>query len=152
MPRQKTTTDDSILRLFSAVNIKSSTPVFIQIRNLVMFGIAAEHLRPSDQLPSVRELSEQLDVNPNTVAKSYRDLEIMRIVTTRRGMGVFVAPNGPKKCQSLCQEKVIRRTYEIIQEGIATGLTPVTIKQYVSESLKFETGPYVPTPPALLKK
>jgi len=52
-----------------------------------------------DQLPSVRELSERLNVNPNTVAKAYRDLELMGLVAPRRGVGVRVTelPITPEK-------------------------------------------------------
>ena len=60
--------------LLSSIDIHSSVAVYVQIENHIQFAIASGKLKHSDQLPSVRELSERLEVNPNTVAKAYRDL------------------------------------------------------------------------------
>ena len=76
--------------MLSSIDIHSSVAVYVQIENHVQFAISSGKLKPGDQLPSVRELSERLEVNPNTVAKAYRDLEVMGLLYTRRGMCVFV--------------------------------------------------------------
>ena len=63
--------------MLTNIDIHSSVAVYVQIENQVQFAIASGKLKAGDQLPSVRELSERLEVNPNTVAKAYRDLEVM---------------------------------------------------------------------------
>ena len=86
--------------MLEKVNIRSNVAVYLQIENHVQFAIASGELKPGDQLPSVRELSERLKINPNTVAKSYRDLEVMGYLYTRRGMGVFINKDIQKKNSS----------------------------------------------------
>ena len=56
--------------MLSSIDIHSSVAVYVQIENHVQFAISSGKLKPGDQLPSVRELSERLEVNPNTVAKA----------------------------------------------------------------------------------
>ena len=69
----------------------SDTPIYRQITDQVRLGAATGKLRVGDSLPSVRGLAEQLVINPNTVARAYRELESEGVVTCRRGAGVFVA-------------------------------------------------------------
>jgi GntR family transcriptional regulator len=72
------------------VNPYDGVPVYLQIIQLVRNGAALGTLRPGDQLPTVRELAVKLAVNPNTVAKAYRDLEREGMVETVSGKGTFV--------------------------------------------------------------
>ena len=77
--------------MFIQVDPKSSTPLYSQIKNAVRQQAAAGVLQPGDQLPRVRELAEQLRVNPNTVARAYRDLQDEGLLVARRGSGTFVS-------------------------------------------------------------
>ena len=72
------------------VNIKDDTPVYVQLQNQVLDYIALGILQKDDQLPSVRSLSKELGINPNTVAKAYANLEMQGHVYTIAGKGVFV--------------------------------------------------------------
>ncbi len=74
-----------------SIDPSNGVPIFLQIVQQVKYKIAAGALQEGDQLPSVRELAVSLRVNPNTVAKSYTELERNGIITTKRGMGCFVA-------------------------------------------------------------
>lgn len=69
-------------------------PIYLQILNQVKYLIASGRLAPGEQLPPVRRLAEQLVVNPNTVARAYRELETAGLIMTRRGAGVYVAEGG----------------------------------------------------------
>lgn len=69
-------------------------PIYLQIVNQIKYLVAAGRLTQDDQLPPVRKLAEQLIVNPNTVARAYRELETAGVITTRRGAGVFVSDAG----------------------------------------------------------
>ena|SRR5688572_18941065 len=69
-------------------------PIYLQIVNQVKYLVSSERLAPGEALPSVRKLAEQLVVNPNTVARAYRELEGERVLVTRRGAGVYVSDAG----------------------------------------------------------
>lgn len=68
----------------------SGVPFYRQIIDQVLLGIANETLQPGQQLPTVRQAAVDLSVNPNTVVRAYRELEIRGIVTTQQGTGTFV--------------------------------------------------------------
>ena len=136
--------------MLSSIDIHSSVAVYMQIENHVQFAIASGRLKPTDQLPSVRELSERLEVNPNTVAKAYRDLEVMGLLYTRRGMGVFVQKGIEGKCREECRKRIIGRLYEVIAEAKASGMPAEDVREVVEKSLAIDGSPYGPTPPAVV--
>src|ERR1700691_5612062 len=72
------------------VEYNSGIPVYRQIINQACAAVAAGTFKPGDQLPTIRALSEQLNVNPNTVAKAYRELELKSIIVSERGSGYFI--------------------------------------------------------------
>lgn len=78
------------------INYKSGKPAYLQIVEQVQAAVAGRTLRAGDQLPSIRELAEQLRINRNTVAKAYGELEHRGVSSTRHGLGVFIAevPGG----------------------------------------------------------
>ena len=76
------------------VSPHDGVPIYRQIINQVRLLVASGRLRPGDELPPIRTLAEDLLVNPNTVARAYRDLEAMGVVDTRRGAGTRVSDRG----------------------------------------------------------
>jgi GntR family transcriptional regulator len=72
------------------VNTSSRLPIYQQLGGQIREAIARGGLKPEDKLPSVRELSRELVVNPNTIARAYLELERAGFVVTRPGLGVFV--------------------------------------------------------------
>ncbi len=73
------------------LDLKSGVPFHRQIVDQIRYGIASERLLPGEQLPTVRDLAVQLQVNPNTVRKAYSELEILGILDTQQGTGTFVS-------------------------------------------------------------
>ena len=69
-------------------------PIYRQIVNQVKYLVAAERLKPGDEIPPIRRLAEELLINPNTVARAYRELESAGVVLSRRGSGTRVSGNG----------------------------------------------------------
>jgi GntR family transcriptional regulator len=69
---------------------RSGVPVYRQIIDQVTGGIAAGALAPGDQLPTVRQLAVDLSINPNTVIRAYRELEIRGVLETEQGTGTFI--------------------------------------------------------------
>lgn len=79
-------------------NPASGVPIYLQLMEQVKHGIETGALRPGEQLPGIRPLAEELVINPNTVAKAYRELEHEGIIELRHGAGAFISRNaGAKK-------------------------------------------------------
>jgi GntR family transcriptional regulator len=73
------------------LDLHSGVPIYRQIIDQVMGGIAAGSLEPGHQLPTVRQLAVDLSINPNTVVRAYRELEIRGILETQQGTGTFIS-------------------------------------------------------------
>jgi GntR family transcriptional regulator len=73
-----------------SVDLKSGVPIYRQIIDQVRSAIATGTLGPGDRLPTVRQLSVDLSVNPNTVSRAYNELELTGIVQTHMGSGTFI--------------------------------------------------------------
>jgi GntR family transcriptional regulator len=69
-------------------------PIYLQIVNQVKYLVAAGRLAPGEELPPIRVLAERLLINPNTVARAYRELEVAGVVTKRRAAGTYVSDTG----------------------------------------------------------
>ena len=136
--------------MIPSIDIHSSVAVYVQIENHVQFAIASGRLKPGDRLPSVRELSERLGVNPNTVAKAYRDLEVMGLVYTRRGMGVFINKDIGTKCGEDCRKRIIGRLFEVVAEAKAAGMSRKEVLTIVEASIAVDASPYGETPSSLI--
>jgi GntR family transcriptional regulator len=72
-------------------NPSSGVPIYLQLMEQVKHGIETGALRPGEQLPGIRPLAEELVINPNTVAKAYRELEHEGVIELRQGAGAFVS-------------------------------------------------------------
>ena len=78
-------------------NPSSGVPIYLQLMQQVRHAIETGALKPGEQLPSIRPLAEELVINPNTVAKAYRELEHEGVLELRQGAGAFVSNNAPTK-------------------------------------------------------
>jgi GntR family transcriptional regulator len=75
-------------------NPSTGVPIYVQLMEQIKHGVATGALRPGEQLPGIRPLAEELVINPNTVAKAYRELEHEGVIELRHGAGAFVATNA----------------------------------------------------------
>jgi GntR family transcriptional regulator len=73
------------------ISSHDGVPIYLQIVNQVKYLVAAGRLEPGEELPPIRTLAEQLLINPNTVARAYRELELAGVVTKRRTAGTYVS-------------------------------------------------------------
>lgn len=124
------------------VNIESPIAVYIQIENQVQFAIGSGRLKPGDALPSVREMSQRLNVNPNTITKAYRDLELLRLVHTRRGVGVTVSEGSPKLCGEAAIAMVKEHLTDAVAECTSAGLSAADIRKVMSKAISSKALPY----------
>jgi len=79
-----------------SIDPKSGVPLYRQIIESVKFAIARGALAPGERLPTVRQLAVDLQVNPNTVIRAYRELELGGVLDTQQGSGTFVAGERPE--------------------------------------------------------
>ena len=79
-----------------SIDQKSGVPLYRQIIESVKFSIARGDLAPGDRLPTVRQLAVDLEVNPNTVVRAYREMEIQGVLDTQQGSGTFVTNRTPE--------------------------------------------------------
>ena len=99
-------------------------PIYLQIVNQVKYLVAAGRLAPGEELPAIRVLAEQLVVNPNTVARAYRELEIAGVVSKRRTSGTYVSDAGSpltrRERRKILTERIDALLAEARQLGIPT--------------------------------
>lgn len=76
------------------ISPNDGVPIYLQIVNQVKYQVASGRLAPGVEMPPIRVLAEQLLVNPNTVARAYRELELAGVVTKRRTTGTYVSGAG----------------------------------------------------------
>lgn len=108
-------------------------PIYGRIADRIKFAIAGEVLRPGELAPSVRELSKQLVVNPNTVARAYRDLQAEGLLEPVRGTGLQVASGATERCRSSRVDFVRGRLRSAIEEARETGLPGAEIEAILRE-------------------
>ena len=91
----------------------SGIPVYRQIIHHVQAAVAAGRLAEGDQLPTIRALHEKLGVNPNTVAKAYRELQHLGVITAEQGSGCYVAPTAMAKATTLSSKQKRARLQDL---------------------------------------
>lgn len=105
------------------LDIRSGVPVYRQIIDQVMGGIAAGALAAGYQLPTVRQLAVDLSINPNTVLRAYRELEIRGILDTQQGTGTFISHQKVKRDDVERQRGLNQLAGEFIARAGAAGFT-----------------------------
>jgi GntR family transcriptional regulator len=91
----------------------SGIPVYRQIIHHVQAAVAAGRLAEGDQLPTIRALHEKLGINPNTVAKAYRELQHLGVITAEHGSGCYVAPTAVAKTPTLSSKQKQAKVQEL---------------------------------------
>jgi GntR family transcriptional regulator len=100
---------------------RTGVTTYLQLVHQVRHALRLGHLRPGDQLPTVREVVAKLAINPNTVLKAYRDLEREGLVTSRPGAGTFVREDvriGPRAGQAALRSGLARWMQRAREAGL----------------------------------
>src|SRR4051812_16411190 len=117
------------------LDLHSGVPVYRQIIDQVTGGIAAGAVARGDQLPTVRQLAVDLAINPNTVIRAYRELEIRGVLETQQGTGTFISH---RKVQHNDAEK-LRRLNQLVGEFVArAGSAGFTIGELMEQLQEFQ--------------
>ena len=105
------------------IDSKSGVPFYRQIIEQVKFAIARSDLEPGDRLPTVRQLAVDLSINPNTVIRAYRELEIEGVIETHQGSGTFVGNRRPEIDHLEKQRMLDQILTELLARASAYGLS-----------------------------
>lgn len=122
--------------MFFQIDPANGQPIYSQIVRQVKFAIAEQTLRPGQLLPSVRQLSTQLAVNPNTVARAFQDLQAEGVIETLRGRGVMVTKAAPASCRKQRKTLIGDRVSDAVAEAIGSGLSPDEVRDLVEKKLR----------------
>jgi GntR family transcriptional regulator len=115
------------------VEYNSGIPVYRQIINQTCTAVAGGRFKTGDQLPTIRALSERLRVNPNTVAKAYRELELKGIIVSERGSGSFIQappPAPPAREKKASLKKIYDR---LLAEAAGSGVTESELLTFIKQ-------------------
>jgi GntR family transcriptional regulator len=105
------------------LDLRTGVPVYRQIIDQVLGGIAAGAFKTGDQLPTVRQLAVDLSVNPNTVVRAYRELEIRGLLDTQQGTGTFIAARKVKQTDAERTRRLNQIVSELMARAGAEGFT-----------------------------
>jgi GntR family transcriptional regulator len=118
------------------IDSSSRTPICRQLNRQIREAVARGKLRPEERLPSVRELSRSLVVNPNTIARVYTDLEREGILNTRPGLGVFVAKSGSELSKKVRKERLQEAIDRFLTEAVHLDFTAEEVRTLMLEQIK----------------
>jgi GntR family transcriptional regulator len=106
------------------LDYESGVPVYRQIQDAVVNALARQQLDPDEPLPTIHQLARELNVNPNTVARAYRELEQAGHVVGMRGRGTFPVPATPAKTNSPARASELRKiAARALAECVRQGFT-----------------------------
>jgi GntR family transcriptional regulator len=122
--------------MYISVDPKSSVPVYVQLKQQLRLAVATGALQPGDQLPTLRELANQVLVNPNTIGRVYRELQAEGLFNARQGSGTFVSEDAPAAGAAEARAAVRDRLEEAARLGLSLRLDPSEISRLFDEALR----------------
>lgn len=105
------------------LDLHSGMPVYRQIMDQVRGGIASGALTSGDQLPTVRQLAVDLEINPNTVVRAYRELELGGLLETHQGTGTFISAQKMKRTDAQREKQLAQIVGDCVSRAGAAGFT-----------------------------
>jgi GntR family transcriptional regulator len=118
------------------VDTAARVPIYRQLMSQLREAVARGRLQPDVRLPSVRELSRTLVVNPNTVARVYTELEREGLLNTRPGLGVFVARPKAEFTKRVRKEKLQELLDQFLTGAVHLGFPSEEVLQCVAQRIK----------------
>ena len=115
------------------LDLKSGVPVYRQLIDQVLIGVASGVLTAGDQLPTVRQVAVDLSINPNTVVRAYKELEIRGVLTTQQGSGTFITSMKVKQDDVQRQKRLTAMLGEFVARAGAEGYTVEQIMERLGE-------------------
>jgi len=119
------------------IDSRSGVPIYLQIIEQVKRSVALGVLAPGEQLPTVKQLALDLTVNPNTVARAYRDLERAEVIETAPGRGSFVRGNGTAEtARAAASDLTAIAIDQAVREAKSIGLSGLQVRSHFHAALQ----------------
>jgi GntR family transcriptional regulator len=115
--------------MFLQIDAHNGLAVYDQIVRQIKFAVADGVLAAGELIPSVREMARELAINPNTVARAYRQLQDDGVLEAVRGTGLAVAGSARRQCQHERTKLIRSRLRTVLEEAVSSGLEPQEIEQ-----------------------
>lgn len=122
--------------LYLQIDPHSGIPVYRQVMDQVKYYVASGTLKVGSQLPSIRELSKTLSVNPTTVVKAYTELQHEGVIEMKQGKGAFVAEVEEKMTRRERRKVLERLARQMMVEARQMGAPSELVRQVVEEQIK----------------
>ena len=122
------------------ISLDDGVPIYLQIVNQIKYLVASGRLVQGDELPPIRVLAEQLLINPNTVARAYRELETAGILTKRRGAGTYVSDKGSPLARGERARILESRVDAVLVEAQQLDFDLDELTQLIKKRAKLFTG------------
>lgn len=115
------------------INPHSATPIYEQMIEQIIAAIEANRLGTDDKLPSIRGLSAQLGINPNTTARVYRELELRGFIESRTGSGCFVRPQNDEAAAKAKTDRMQKLFSHMVSEAKAQRIDEQDLLQFLRQ-------------------
>lgn len=123
------------------IDLASATPLYAQIKEQIIYALASGRIKRDDKLPSVREVSKELRINPNTVVQAYKELEYEKVVFTKKGQGTFISPDAPKMSSKKRNKILLGNMDKVVVKAKQIGSSRKELSNILEQSsnrLKFD--------------
>ena len=118
------------------MNFKDNKAIYLQIADRIGDQILSGKLTPEGKVPSVRELAAEIEVNANTVARTYDHLQQNGVIYTKRGLGYFVSPDAKEKIVATRRDQLMQGEMDYFLGQLkAVGITPDELQRLYSDYL-----------------
>jgi GntR family transcriptional regulator len=122
--------------MFFHIDPHNGLPIYDQIVRQIKFAVAGGALRPGEMVSSVRELARELAINPNTIARAYRQLQDDEVLVSVRGTGLEVATGAGQRCRDERLKLIRTRLRQVLTEAKQSRLDPQGLRELVKKELR----------------
>jgi GntR family transcriptional regulator len=117
------------------LDLHSGVPVYRQIIDQILGGIASGKLAMGDQIPTVRQVAVDLAINPNTVVRAYREMEIRGVLETQQGTGTFIARTKVEQNEVERSRRLTQLVTEFVARAGSAGFSVEELMEQLNELL-----------------
>ncbi len=116
------------------INFDATKPIYEQIIDQIKKMLIRQEMSPGEKLPSQRDLARLIEVNPNTIQRAYREMELLELVETRRGKGTFIKEDE-KMMSEIRREMARDAANKFIEEMLSLGFSQTEIVTWIENEL-----------------
>ncbi|MBU0611564.1 MAG: GntR family transcriptional regulator [Armatimonadetes bacterium] len=121
--------------MYLSLDSRSGAPIYLQIKEQMRLAVATGAIRAGEQLPTVRDLAAELRINPNTIARVYRELQAEGLLVSRQGSGTFVTDDALALVDRQTPDLVRQKMRGVIALGLSLGLPLERLSEMFSDTV-----------------